>query len=64
MVRDNPPRDNEVEIEVKAAGLDFTDLMVAAGQITCGDGFGSECSGIVTKAGKRWGTVVGMAAGV
>ena len=43
---------NEVEIEVKAVGLNFHDLMVATGQLPDPNGYGVECAGIVTKLGK------------
>lgn len=43
---------DEVEIEVKAIGLNFHDLMVATGQIPDLDGYGLDCAGIVTKLGK------------
>lgn len=43
---------DEVEIEVKAAGLNFRDLMVATGQLADPDGYGIECAGIITKLGK------------
>lgn len=42
---------NEVEIEVKAVGLNFHDLMVATGQLPDSKGFGVECAGIVTRLG-------------
>ena len=42
--------DNEIEIEVKACGLNFKDVILALGQLP-GQYLGQECSGIVTKAG-------------
>ena len=42
---------NEVEIEVKAVGLNFHDLLVATGQLPDPNGFGVECAGIITKLG-------------
>lgn len=39
-----------LEIEVKAAGLNFRDVMIALGY-GIGESLGSECSGIVTQAG-------------
>ncbi len=42
--------DNEIEIEVKASGLNFKDVILALGQLS-GQYLGQECSGIVTKAG-------------
>ena len=44
--------DSEVEIEIKMAGLNFHDLMVATGQLPNLNGYGGECAGIVTKVGK------------
>ena len=43
----------EVEIQVKAVGLNFLDLVIATGQLPGPNGFGIECAGIVTKLGKR-----------
>ena len=43
---------DEVEIEVKAVGLNFHDLMVATGQLPDPNGYGVECAGIITKLGK------------
>lgn len=43
-----PP--NEIEIEVKASGLNFRDVLVALGQAP-GDFIGGECAGFVTRAG-------------
>ena len=43
---------DEVEIEVKAVGLNFHDLMVATGQLPDPNGYGVECAGIVTKLGR------------
>lgn len=43
----------EVEIQVKAVGLNFLDLVIATGQLPGSKGFGVECAGIVTKLGKR-----------
>ena len=40
----------EVEIEVKAVGLNFRDVMVAMGQLQ-DDVLGIECSGVVTRVG-------------
>ncbi|KAL2069774.1 hypothetical protein VTL71DRAFT_14453 [Oculimacula yallundae] len=47
-----PLADDEVEIEVKATGMNFHDLMVALGQIF-DTGLGVECSGIVTRIGRN-----------
>ena len=45
-----PLLDEEVEIEIKACGLNFRDVLIALGQVT-GDGLGGECAGIVKRAG-------------
>ena len=44
-------RPQEVEIHVKAVGLNFLDLMVATGQLPGPHGYGIECAGIITKTG-------------
>ncbi|ORX86871.1 ketoacyl-synt-domain-containing protein, partial [Basidiobolus meristosporus CBS 931.73] len=45
-----PLHDDEVEIEVKAAGLNFRDITVAMGVLT--DNFlGCECSGVISRVG-------------
>ncbi|KAK6606189.1 polyketide synthase [Botrytis cinerea] len=44
--------DNSIEIEVKAIGMNSVDL-AAVSEHTDYDGFGCECSGIVTKTGSR-----------
>ncbi|KAI0144465.1 putative polyketide synthase [Xylariaceae sp. FL1272] len=41
---------DEVEIEVKAIGVNFRDLLLALGTVQA-DTFGSECSGVVHRAG-------------
>ncbi|KAL8715329.1 MAG: hypothetical protein Q9225_006403 [Loekoesia sp. 1 TL-2023] len=46
-------KDDEVEIEVKAVGLNFRDLMVASGQTPDKNQYGLESSGIVSKVGHR-----------
>ncbi|KAI1084243.1 hypothetical protein F5B20DRAFT_576378 [Whalleya microplaca] len=43
--------DNEIEIEVKAVGLDSYDMAVAVGQLW-DPNLGIECSGVVTRLGK------------
>jgi acyl transferase domain-containing protein/NADPH:quinone reductase-like Zn-dependent oxidoreductase/acyl carrier protein/short-subunit dehydrogenase len=63
-----PPADDEVEIEVRAAGLNFRDVMFAMGQLPdealengfAGPSLGMEMSGIVLAAGPR---VQGLHAG-
>ncbi len=55
------PGEDQVEIEVRAAGLNFRDVMYASGQLAehaLEDGFagatlGMECSGVVVAAGPR-----------
>lgn len=41
---------NEVEIEIKAAGVNFRDVMMAMGQIKI-ENLGGECSGIISAVG-------------
>ena len=42
--------DNEIEIAVKSAGLNFKDVILSLGQLA-GNHLGQECSGVVTKVG-------------
>ncbi|ORY08585.1 hypothetical protein BCR34DRAFT_603445 [Clohesyomyces aquaticus] len=44
--------DEEIEIETKAIGINFKDILISLGQVpsTC---LGAECSGIVTKVGSK-----------
>lgn len=46
----SPLPEDEIEIEVKASGLNLKDVILALGQLP-GYYLGQECSGIVTKAG-------------
>ena len=46
-----PPKDNEVEIEVKATGLNFRDVMVALDLYPNETNLGLECAGTVTAVG-------------
>lgn len=46
-----PLADDEVEIEVKATGLNFKDVMMGLGQIQS-ETLGGECAGVVTAVGK------------
>ncbi|KAG9239333.1 hypothetical protein BJ875DRAFT_491623 [Amylocarpus encephaloides] len=46
-----PLADKDVEIAVKAVGMNFHDVMIAMGQIADTD-LGVECSGVVTRVGK------------
>lgn len=48
---DNPLKDNEVEVEVNAVGLNFKDLLVALGEISQ-PGFGHESAGTIVEVGK------------
>ena len=45
-------KDDEVEIDVKATGLTYKDVLVTLGQIP-GSHLGLECSGVVVKAGPK-----------
>ena len=42
-------QDEDIEIEVKASGVNFRDVLIGLGQIT-GNRIGSECAGVVIKA--------------
>ena len=46
----SPLPEDSIEIEVKASGLNFKDVILALGQLP-GNHLGQECSGVVTKAG-------------
>ena len=58
-IPDLPPlKDDEVEIEIHAAGMNFKDLANAMGFVPANDHlFGLECTGIVTEIGKDVTTV-------
>lgn len=45
-----PLRDDEIEIDIQATGLNFKDVILALGQLA-GNHLGQECSGVVTKVG-------------
>ena len=45
-------QDHEIEIDVKAAGLNFKDVILALGQLA-GNHLGQECSGVVTRVGRE-----------
>ncbi|KAI9721418.1 MAG: Type I Iterative PKS [Chrysothrix sp. TS-e1954] len=47
-----PLQDDCLEIEVKASGLNFKDIMIAMGQLSGGT-LGAECSGVVAAVGKN-----------
>ncbi|KAM3083535.1 hypothetical protein ACMFMG_004183 [Clarireedia jacksonii] len=49
---EEPLADCEVEIEVKAIGVNPVDLMAALGKVKS-DGFGCECSGVVKRTGSN-----------
>lgn len=46
-----PLGDDEVEIEVKATGVNFIDIMVSMGKVP--GVLGNECAGVVTKVGRN-----------
>ena len=48
---EEPLLDDEIEIEVKAVGVNSREVTVAMGHVEDSD-FGSECSGVITKTGK------------
>lgn len=48
---ERPLEPDEVEIEVKAAGVNFKDILIAMGQLP-GKVLGLECSGIITRLGQ------------
>ena len=50
---------DDVEIQVKSAGVNFLDLMTSLGQVA-GDFLGGECAGIVSRVGSN---VTGFAIG-
>ncbi|CZR50438.1 related to polyketide synthase [Phialocephala subalpina] len=52
LVEDILPAD-EIEVEVKAIGMNSRDLQAAMGLLPTASGFGVECSGIVTKIGSN-----------
>ena len=43
--------DDEIEIDIKASGLNFKDVILALGQLA-GNHIGQECSGVVTRIGE------------
>ena len=45
-------QDYEIEIDIKASGLNFKDVILALGQLA-GDHLGQECSGVITKIGSK-----------
>jgi NADPH:quinone reductase-like Zn-dependent oxidoreductase len=49
----------EVEIEVRATGMNFKDILIAMGQIS-GNRLGFECAGIVSRAGNASGFETGQ----
>ncbi|KAL9036095.1 MAG: hypothetical protein Q9214_006290, partial [Letrouitia sp. 1 TL-2023] len=48
---DQPLADDEVEIKVRATGMNFKDIVIALGQLA-GDALGYECAGTVTRTGR------------
>ena len=53
-LHDQPLKPTEVEIEVRASGVNFKDVLIVLGQLAASV-FGSECSGIVVRAGPESG---------
>ena len=45
-----PLASDEVEVKVKAVGINFKDVLIALGRLSEG-GLGNECAGVVTRAG-------------
>ena len=52
-------QDDEIEIDIRASGLNFKDIILALGQLS-GNHIGQECSGIVTRVGRE---VTGLQSG-
>ncbi|KAI4116766.1 MAG: hypothetical protein LQ345_002869 [Seirophora villosa] len=48
---DEPVADDEVEMEIKATGMNFKDVMIGLGQVPFSD-MGLECSGVVAAIGR------------
>lgn len=53
----SPLGDFEVEIEVKATGMNFKDIVISMGQLSS-DYIGVECSGIISRVGKNVSSVI------
>lgn len=53
-----PFESDDVEIQVKAIGMNFQDCLIALGRVP-GMTFGKECAGIVTRAGENSGVLPG-----
>lgn len=49
---EEPLEDDEIEVEVKAIGMNSQDISTAMGQLSTFE-FGSECSGIISKTGSK-----------
>ncbi len=45
-------QDHEIEIDIRASGLNFKDVILALGQLA-GNHLGQECSGIITRLGRK-----------
>ncbi|KAI0485064.1 hypothetical protein GGR56DRAFT_681136 [Xylariaceae sp. FL0804] len=58
-----PLADDEVEIEVRATGVNFVDVMTVLGQ-TSGSAVGHECAGVVRRVGRGVAAAAGPAAGL
>lgn len=46
-----PLTSDEIEVEVRAVGLNFRDCLIALGRVP-GSAFGTECAGVVTRVGE------------
>ncbi|KAL9029564.1 MAG: hypothetical protein Q9196_002212 [Gyalolechia fulgens] len=55
---EEPIASDEIELEVKATGVNFLDILIALGQIPS-DHIGRDCAGIITQAGSNSGHDVG-----
>ena len=56
--REEPLAPDEVEVKVKAVGVNFKDVLIALGRLNEG-GLGNECAGVVARAGSEAGLVQG-----
>ena len=45
--------EDEVELRVKAVGVNFKDVLIVLGRLPQDEGLGNECAGMVTRAGSR-----------
>ena len=56
--RERPLASDEVEVKVKAVGVNFKDILIALGRLNEG-GLGNECAGVVVRAGSEANLVPG-----